>query len=1364
MVEKYIILCYNSNIKTSGEFIMIRAKNYIKTAFIRSILVICILFILPAKNSYASETNLVLVDSVLASNITYYVNENLGSDTDNNGQAVDASFATIQRAITEIENNSGTGTIIIMSDIELKSSIVINGSVTIKSDDNQHTITRSSDFTSYNGASYNKCMISINGELNLGNTNNADSTPLLIFDGGSESNIKATAELLRIQINGTLNLYSGVSFQNNNSIGPVGGISNYGNFYMYGGSVSNNSGVVTGGVSSDNSDALFYMYGGDITYNSGYIGGVNTWSSFSLNGGNIANNTGNITGGVYINQEGTFIMTGGYIVYNHGNISGGVLNTNNMIMSGGTIDSNDSQTGTAKGILNEKNSNFTISGSSKVVNNEVYHAGNPIIIDGQLTSENIVLTVVPAQMVDYLDYEALYNVGNDLVIQKDKWIIDSNNLNKITLSDSSYAINSNGKICKALQSCQISFTDPAKLYYYIGLNWPEFTIMDGTTKLSFANYSVRYYDFTYPGTARAVITGQGDYVGVIIIPYTINKAVVEKINTPAPENTTFYAADEMTIERMKKYLLSHVYQVDVEFNKHIGNLFVEWNLTEGNYNPKGGVYTFTGTLIDDQYINGNNKTLTTQITVLPSTINKPVFSETTIWESTNKAADKTYLGNSVLPTTSSIIWGSSSINSSILWDNQVIDTTVLNQSVKFTGTISYINPPAWLTLPTDLTVSRIVTVREKIPVSIGLSNGGLKDKYYDGMAMICPPITAINSGYTGEFELLYTSTDGKGYSSPIGPTLPGKYKLSIAVPSSNKTYKGKIEGRFEIFKKEVVLIADDITVQFGNNIPTYTYHFKDGYKPLINDYLLVEPSLTVDFSVTSPDSKYVINISGAKINDNYNITYVNGILLIKKTTSGSDGGFGGGGFGGGFGGGGSGGAANDAAQGSSDKEELDDEIINLSGFENGVRIAVSEKKEKDSYLEISYELPVEEILAKANQIASDNQGLNLAIPLSTETVLTQLNKTAEKQIDFAVIIPESIRSNKKVSVDPIIDGELLEKVKELGKDITIKSIDENGNEQYSWTFLGNDLKNSSNSITDVNMSLKVQSLEESTYVEELLKKDTNNNKAEGLVINFSHEGTLPTQANVKIFVGNKDEVSPGSKIYFYHYNHTSNKLDVLPYSTEYYVDKNGFISVNILHCSDYIVLKQEAGRDIITNLEDQINITPSKKTLYFNGDTGQSTKIVIKLPATLELVKSLKTKSSSTAIGTVAVSYKSSNKKVATVNSSGLITAKGKGTTTITVKFMLYNGVTKVINVKVTIKNSSVKITKSINSLSIGDSFIFKASVYGYVNQSLSWSSSDTNILKIDSKTGKAIAKSTGVAYIEAKAGNSVGKVKVIIK
>lgn len=102
--------------------------------------------------------------------------------------------------------------------------------------------------------------------------------------------------------------------------------------------------------------------------------------------------------------------------------------------------------------------------------------------------------------------------------------------------------------------------------------------------------------------------------------------------------------------------------------------------------------------------------------------------------------------------------------------------------------------------------------------------------------------------------------------------------------------------------------------------------------------------------------------------------------------------------------------------------------------------------------------------------------------------------------------------------------------------------------------------------------------------------------------------------------------------------------------------------------------------------------------------------------------------------------WKSSNKKVATVSSKGIVTAKKKGKTTITAKKGKATYKCKLIV-------ETPKLSSKTASIINGKTYQFKVSG---TKQKVKWKSSDKSIVSINSK-GKATAKKAGTVFITAK-------------
>ena len=170
---------------------------------------------------------------------------------------------------------------------------------------------------------------------------------------------------------------------------------------------------------------------------------------------------------------------------------------------------------------------------------------------------------------------------------------------------------------------------------------------------------------------------------------------------------------------------------------------------------------------------------------------------------------------------------------------------------------------------------------------------------------------------------------------------------------------------------------------------------------------------------------------------------------------------------------------------------------------------------------------------------------------------------------------------------------------------------------------------------------------------------------------------------------------------------------------------------------------------VITVIKPVTSVSLDKSSLTINvGKTSTLTPTV---------------KPSSASIKTVT--YSSSDNDVATVSSKGVVTAKGPGYATITVKTK-DNGKTDTCRVLVIQPVSSVKLNKTSGTLEVGDTYTLKATVKpsDASNQSVKWSSSNKKVATVSS-SGKITAVGKGAVTITCKTvdGNKTATCKVTV-
>ena len=226
-----------------------------------------------------------------------------------------------------VANSYDGGTIYLINDVELTSTVSLAKSLTITSDGAAKSISTTKDKHSY--------LLQISDAVELNN---------VIVDGGSEQGLTASRGLIAIN-SGSLTLGDGAVVRNNNNTtanGAAGGVCLIdGELYIQeGAQISNNTAQLGGGVYIVSGSVV--MSGGEISDNTATTyGGVYVYNSdsfFTLESGTISNNQANkVGGGIFVNIDGTLELRGGNVADNNAtNFAGGIECSpfGNIIISG----------------------------------------------------------------------------------------------------------------------------------------------------------------------------------------------------------------------------------------------------------------------------------------------------------------------------------------------------------------------------------------------------------------------------------------------------------------------------------------------------------------------------------------------------------------------------------------------------------------------------------------------------------------------------------------------------------------------------------------------------------------------------------------------------------------------------------------------------------------------------------------------------------------------------------------------------------------------------------------------------------------------------------------------------------------------
>lgn len=168
-----------------------------------------------------------------------------------------------------------------------------------------------------------------------------------------------------------------------------------------------------------------------------------------------------------------------------------------------------------------------------------------------------------------------------------------------------------------------------------------------------------------------------------------------------------------------------------------------------------------------------------------------------------------------------------------------------------------------------------------------------------------------------------------------------------------------------------------------------------------------------------------------------------------------------------------------------------------------------------------------------------NKGLQL------EELTSSIGNLAEKNI------------NVKIEADSILSSDILKKIKDSGKQVSLNYSDENNKLLYSWIIDGNKIDKTNEFLTSVSYI--------SEYKEDIEKLT---NYAEGLYVNIKNNNKLPEGSIIKLHVGDKYDNDDMVKLYCY--NPNNNNLQFI--SDRLYV-KAKYIEFEVDNCSNYFVTK-----------------------------------------------------------------------------------------------------------------------------------------------------------------------------------------------
>lgn len=348
----------------------------------------------------------------------------------------------------------------------------------------------------------------------------------------------------------------------------------------------------------------------------------------------------------------------------------------------------------------------------------------------------------------------------------------------------------------------------------------------------------------------------------------ISKAAATGVSNPADQ--TIKADSEKNTENGLKAMLPAT--VTVTANNVSDELEVIWSDT-ANFDAKGGTYTYTGTLADSENVSANNKKATATIKVEAVEATLPTITPINVKYTGNASVSPADI--SAVPKSGSIkVTGEkeTTVNYTISWTGTVdLTKEQLNKTQTINGTVTFTNPPAWLTLPDNFEVEQKITVVNKDVATVTVTTNG--NLVYDGKPVEESDFkvqTVLNARNTTEKTFHYYQGD-KEISAPKDA---GTY--SVRVTYETDTHYGQSKAvEFTIQPKTVTL--NEGTIHFEK---TYDGNAETtGITPtgaLGVDGVIDGDTVTVSYTKASFDSEKVgkrnINFSGITLNNpNYKL-------------------------------------------------------------------------------------------------------------------------------------------------------------------------------------------------------------------------------------------------------------------------------------------------------------------------------------------------------------------------------------------------------------------------------------------------------------------------------------------------------------
>lgn len=341
------------------------------------------------------------------------------------------------------------------------------------------------------------------------------------------------------------------------------------------------------------------------------------------------------------------------------------------------------------------------------------------------------------------------------------------------------------------------------------------------------------------------------------------------------------------------------------------------------------------------------------------------------------------------------------------------------------------------------------------------------------------------------------------------------------------------------------------------------------------------------------------------------------------------------------------------------------------------------------------------IVAAASDITVSKKTATVAVDINPELlkVVADSAKETEVTIDITADATKKALADSEITTVtlavnvPAVEGikmtginlnkDLASQAAENKKDLKLTVTDENG-DSYAVKIASDDMAKIDK---DINLSLSTKTYEEAKENKKFIKtidnvlQTTGTKTSEIKIVNFSEAGALGTGMTLTYKVSDIEGLKSGDKVYVYLYNSKTNKLEEVPNNAKV-VSKNGTITTSTINGGEFVISAEKLTGDNVTTLVDKTSAKTEKTTIK----AGSKTTMKVTLPKEIVKVASFTKNSDPTGKEEAKVTYKVSNKSIASIDSEGNITAKKAGKVKVTVTIKLENGQKKEVTKTITVK------------------------------------------------------------------------------